>query len=145
MQQSVFSGVWSYRALHNATDLDIPFDRLRFATAVLRLRDTGPGLLEGDLVGKGWGSWTDWSLRLSGEAAIDEPHQFRLSGVNEIEGEHWAYEYRGWLLPPWGDAENTCPVLAGSVIRTAARAKGDARAGVSATFYAVKRQPGHDR
>lgn len=140
MQTTAFSGVWSYRALYNREDLDTPFDQLRFATAELHLREPSFGMLEGRLVGTGWGTWTEWSLAITGEAFFGMPHQIRLRGSNEIDGETWIYDYQGFLLPQWPHAEDPHAVLVGSVIRTMARPKGDARSGVNAAFYAVKQR-----
>ena len=136
---SLFSGTWSFRGLRNSEDLETPFDQLRFATALLTLREPSTGILEGDLVGVGWGTWTQWSLVLKGEAFFGTPNHLRLRGMNEIDGEPWVYDYEGFLLPSWPHADEPRTVLTGSLIRTAARSKLDARAGVFATFYAVKR------
>ena len=130
------AGVWSYRAFFNDPDLDKPFGDLRFATAALTL-ETGPGgALSGRLSGEGWGTWIEWSLTLTGQG---DASGFTLRGENVIEGETWIYDYRGQWLPNWPHADQPRDVLTGSVIRTAARAKRASKAGVHATFIAVKR------
>jgi len=128
-------GVWSYRAFHNDPNIDAPFNDLRFATARLELRATGERLT-GSLHGEGWGTWTEWSLALAGSYANGA---FEFRGENTIDDEVWIYDYRGTVLRPWDHATDPRPVLTGAVIRTAAREKHDAVAGLSATFIAVRR------
>ena len=130
-------GEWSYRAFLNDVDIDTPFNDLRFATAKLVLESGGPGALTGLLSGEGWGTWTQWALALEGSF---DGGEFLLRGTNRIDGEDWVYDYRGRLLPQWGHAADARDVLTGSVIRTGARQKHEAAAGVHATFIAVKRR-----
>ncbi len=118
---SSFTGVWSYRAIHDRVDLEIPFGDLRFASGLMTLRESSPGVLEGSVVGKGWGTWMDWSLALEGTTFFGFPHQLRLRGTNEIDGERWVYDYLGFLMPPWPHANETRSTIVGSFIRTGAR------------------------
>lgn len=139
MTRSPIDGVWSYRALHNDPDLDLPFDRLRFATGVMTLCEVVPGRVEGRVEGQGWGTWTDWSLNLKGQAFHGNPGEIRMRGTNVIAGEPWIYDYRGYLMPRWPGADTDREVMAGSVIRSNSRKLHDAAEGLFATFYAVRR------
>lgn len=129
------SGVWTYRAFLNDPDIAKPFDDLRFATARLELAVTGDAV-KGELSGEGWGTWIDWRLELTGAIEGDA---FTLRGENTIEDELWVYDYAGRAAPSWPHALAPRPVLTGSVIRTAERARRESLAGVHATFIAVKR------
>lgn len=131
-----FAGVWTYRAFLNDPDVETPFNDLRFATARLDLADAGDGRLTGTLAGEGWGTWIAWSLKLIG--AVDG-RSFRLRGENVIEGETWIYDYQGAAVHRWRHGIDARDVLAGSVIRTQARARRQSKAGVHATFVAVRR------
>jgi hypothetical protein len=142
MDTDILTGVWSYRAFYNEVDLAVPFDKLRFATGRLELALSADGTtVDGRLTGEGWGTWTDWSLRLSGRLEKPPSTALQWQGRNVIDGEDWVYDYRGHLLPPWSAATDPRHVLAGTVIRSTARAKHDAAAGLCASFLAVKRQP----
>ena len=139
MAESPLRGVWSYRAMHNDPDLEKPFGDLRFATAAMTLEVPSPGEVRGSLAGEGWGTWTEWSLDLSGQVFGGHPNQIRLRGTNVIEGETWIYDYRGFLMPRWPAGDHTREVLVGSVIRSSSRELHDAEAGLYASFYAVRR------
>ena len=116
-----------------------PFADLRFATGAMTLAEASPGRLEGRLVGEGWGTWTAWSLNLTGQAFHGNPSQIRLRGTNVIEGETWIYDYRGYLMPHWPGGDEVREVLVGSVIRSNSRKLHDAQEGLYASFYAVRR------
>lgn len=139
MTESPLDGVWSYRAMHNDPDLDVPFDKLRFATGAMTLCEMSPGQVEGRVVGEGWGTWTEWSLNLTGRIFHDDPNQIRLRGTNLIEGEPWIYDYRAYLMPRWPGGDTDREVLVGSVIRSNSRKLHEATEGLFASFYAVRR------
>lgn len=138
----ILTGDWSYRAFKNATDLTLPFNDLRFATATLSLDGLGENRITGTLTGEGWGTWIAWSLNLSGRYSKDDA--IALQGENEIQGERWIYEYQGALLPEWPDGKDKRFVLTGSVIRRLARDNLPGEAGEHATFIAIKRDHSPD-
>lgn len=122
--------------MHNDPDLEIPFDKLRFATGAMTLLEVSPGRVEGRVAGEGWGTWTEWSLNLTGQVCTN---QIRLRGTNVIEGEPWIYNYLGYLMPRWPGGDTDREVLVGSVIRSNSRKLHDAAEGLFASFYAVRR------
>ena len=91
-------------------------------------------------MGEGWRTWTEWSLDLVWPGLFGgHPNQIRLRGTNVIEEETWIYDYRGYLMPRWPAADRPREVLVGSVIRSSSRELHDAKAGLYASFYAVRR------
>lgn len=127
-----FAGSWSYRSLLNDPDLLTAFDDLRFGAGALELQELQPGKIGGTLGGTGW------SLTLDGAATRGAPAILRWQGRGVIGGEEWVYDYLGYLVPDWPDGVNQVPAIVGSVIRTVAHSGGQAPAGVTATFYAVR-------
>ena len=55
-----------------------------------------------------------------------------------IGGEEWVYDYLGYLVPDWPDGVGQVATITGSIIRTVPHSSGQAPAGYTATFYAVR-------
>lgn len=127
-----FAGSWSYRSLLNDPDLSTAFDALRFGAGTLVLAEPQPGCIAGTLGGPGW------SLDLTGSASAGTPPVLRWQGRGLIGGEEWVYDYLGYLVPAWPDGVGQVATIAGSVIRSVAHSGGQAPAGFTATFYAVR-------
>lgn len=134
----ILTGEWSYRAFKTETDLSIPFNDLRFATATLTLSASVDGAVSGALKGEGWGTWIAWSLNLEGRH--DSSNSVQFEGTNEIGGDQWVYAYQGSLAPILPDAADPHFVLTGTVMRSLTRTHLPGEAGVHATFIAVKRE-----
>lgn len=62
----------------------------------------------------------------------------RFQGVGMVGGEQWIYDYEGYLIPDWPNGIGQVPAIVGSVIRTIPHSGGTAKAGVVASFYAVR-------
>jgi len=127
-----FSGVWSYRSLINEPDLLVPFDSLRFGAGTLNLTEPESGKVAGSLGGSGW------SLSLLGAATDGDPPTLRWQGRGVISGEEWIYDYLGYLIPDWPDGVAQIDTIVGTIIRTVPHSNGQALAGHTATFYAVR-------
>jgi hypothetical protein len=129
---SNFSGVWSYRSLLNDPDLTLAFNDLQFGAGELNLLEPEPGRIGGSLGGTGW------SLSLDGAAVEGLPTTLRWQGRGTINGEDWVYDYLGYVVPAWPDGVSQTDTIVGSVIRTVPHSNGQAQAGFTATFYAVR-------
>ncbi|ESX24123.1 hypothetical protein [Mesorhizobium sp. LSJC264A00] len=127
-----FTGLWSYRSLINSPDLSVTFNDLRFGAGTLDLNEPDPGKIGGSLGGVGW------SLALDGTATEGNPPIFRWQGRGMIGGEAWVYDYLGYLVPDWPDGVGQTDTIVGSVIRTVPHSNGQATAGYTASFYAVR-------
>lgn len=127
-----FAGSWSYRSLINDPDLSTAFNDLQFGAGALELREPQPGRIGGTLGGTGW------SLSLEGTATEGTPASLRWQGRGVIGGEEWVYDYLGYLVPDWPDGVNQVATIVGTVIRTVPHSNGQAPAGFTATFYAVR-------
>jgi len=127
-----FSGVWSYRSLINNPELSLPFDDLRFGAGTLNLTEPESGKIGGSLGGTGW------SLSLVGTATDGAPPTLRWQGRGMIGGEEWVYDYLGYLVPDWPYGVAQIDTIVGTIIRTAPHSNGQAPAGYTATFFAVR-------
>lgn len=126
-----FIGTWSYRSLINNPDLGVDFNDLRFGAAELKIVQTGAGKIGGSLGGPGW------MLDLDGAAIVGTPTTLRWQGRGLINDEEWVYDYLGYLVQSWPDGVDQVPTIVGTVIRTVPHSGGQAKAGYTATFYAV--------
>jgi hypothetical protein len=127
-----FIGIWSYRSLLNLPDLSLAFNDLAFGAGTLELTEPEPCKIGGSLGGSGW------SLALDGTATEGAPPSLRWQGRGMIGGEEWVYDYLGYLVPHWPDSVNQINTIVGTIIRTVPHSNGQAPAGVTATFYAVR-------
>ena len=127
-----FPGVWTYRSLINDPDLSVAFDSLRFGAGTLTLTEPESGKIGGSLGGPGW------SLSLDGTATGDTPSTLRWQGRGMIGGEEWVYDYLGYLVPDWPNGIAQIDTIVGSIIRTVPHSNGQAPAGYTATFFAVR-------
>jgi hypothetical protein len=125
-------GTWSYRSFVNNADLAVTFDSLRFGVGTLDLTEPTFGQLSGTLGGSGW------SLALAGHYTYGNPHHARFQGSGDIGGEHWVYDYVGYLVPAWPNGVGQTPAIVGSVIRTVPHSNGQAASGFVASFVAVR-------
>ena len=133
---NLFLGRWTYRSFLNDPDLSKEFNDLRFGAGLLELGEPDYGRLSGTLGGEGW------SLGLVGGYTYGNPFTVRFQGSGEIGGERWIYDYVGYLVPIWPNGIDQIPAIVGSVIRTVPHSDGQARAGYSASFMAVKQVKG---
>lgn len=127
-----FSGSWAYRSLVNNPEISLPFNDLAFGAGLLELSEPSPGKIAGQLGGAGW------SLVLDGSASSGTPPLLQWQGRGVLGGEEWVYDYLGYLVPMWPHGVNQIQTIVGTIIRTEAHSGGQAQAGFTATFYAVR-------
>ena len=132
MSDNPFVGSWTYRSLLNNPDVKADFDSLEFGRGTIVIKEAPMQLLKGTIGGPGW------SLTLKGAREYGNPMHARFQGVGEVGGEQWIYDYEGYLVPAWPNGVDQVPAIVGSVIRTIPHSGGKAKAGVTASFYAVR-------
>lgn len=116
----------------NSTDLSLPFNDLAFGAGTLQLTEPEAGKIGGSLGGTGW------LLALDGTATEGTPPTLRWQGRGIIGGEEWVYDYLGYLVPKWPTGVNQADTIVGTIVRTVPHSDGQAKAGVTATFFAVR-------
>lgn len=132
--ESPFVGTWTYRSFINNPTLGTPFNDLAFAEATMKIKASPMEDFVGTLGGPGW------ELKLNGSTAYGNPYTVRFQGVGTINEETWIYDYTGYLVPRWPSGVDQRPAIVGSVIRTVAHSKGNAKAGVVASFIALRQK-----
>jgi hypothetical protein len=128
------AGTWTYRSLVNDAKLDTPFDQLEFGRGTIEIAHSPMGIFTGRIFGPGW------ALQLKGATSYGNPFAVRFQGTGIVGGEPWAYDYLGYLSPPWPAGIDQRPAIAGSVTRTIPHSNGQggvAPAGVVCTWFAV--------
>ncbi len=134
-----FVGHWTYRSFLNRAEHDDDINNLLFGEAELIFERASLGEVKGALNLGDAGS-----LTLRGAVAYGNPFSIRFQGVGKASGspsEGWVYDYVGWYVPSWPNGVDQKPAIVGSVIRTVPHSDGRAKAGVVASFIAVKRVP----
>ena len=126
------TGSWSYRSFLNNPDLAVPPNDLLFGQGTITIKVADNGEIAGTIGGPGW------SLDLKGNVTGDAPLALLMTGTGQIGGEPWQYSYLGYLVPNWPNGVDQVPAIVGSVIRDIDHSGGAAKAGVVASFYAVR-------
>jgi hypothetical protein len=138
MSDNPFVGTWTYRSLLNDPDVNTDFDKLEFGRGTLVITASSSDTLGGTIGGPGW------SLDLHGSIGYGSPGQVRFQGRGLVNGEEWAYDYIGWLVPVWPNSNDRLQTAAivGSVVRTIPHSGSEPKtvnpAGVVASFYATR-------
>ena len=130
-------GHWTYRSFLNRAAHEDDINKLLFAEAELVFDKISSGKISGVLNMGGAGS-----LTIDGTVTEGTTISIRFKGVGKSAGspsEGWIYDYIGWYVPPWPNGIDQKPAIVGSVIRTVPHSNGQAKAGVVASFIAVKR------
>jgi hypothetical protein len=128
-----FAGTWAYRSFLNNPDIKADFNQLEFARAVLVIDKAPFGVLRGRL------SFGDDFLALNGSVSYGNPFTARFQGRGATSNtKGWIYDYLGFLIPQWPNGVDQRPAFVGTVIRTVPHSDGKAKAGVVASFLAVK-------
>ena len=129
-----FFGSWTYRSFLSNPDIKTDFNQLEFARASLVIERAPLGVLLGRL------SFDQDYLALNGAISYGNPFSARFQGRGATSAtQGWIYDYLGFLVPAWPDGVDQRPCIVGTVIRTVAHSDGNAKAGVVASFIAVKR------
>ena len=129
----IFEGEWTYRSYTNNPDPNVDPNNLLFGFGVLTIKEPWFGTLAGTIGGDGW------QLQLKGGFGYGNPMSARFQGTGVVDGEPWAYDYLGYLAPIWPNGVDQRPAIVGTIVRTLPHSKGQALAGVTASFIAVKR------
>jgi hypothetical protein len=141
-----FYGKWTYRSWINdpePVDVTPPekkadrMAKLLFAEAEFVLESAPVGQIKGKLDMGSYGT-----LSILGSVGYGTPFSIRMQGVGKDKGspsEGWVYDYIGWLVPSWPNGVDQRPAIVGSVIRTVPHSNGQAKAGVVASFIAVRK------
>lgn len=132
MKDNPFLGSWSYRSFLRDPDLSVEFNDLRFGAGNLVFSEAPFGVVEGALGGEGW------SLALSGRCSFGSPNEIVFQGKGLIGGDEWVYDYHGFLAPQWPNGIDERPSIVGSIVRTVPHSNGQSKAGLVASWIAVK-------
>jgi hypothetical protein len=131
---ATFTGNWTYRSFLNNPDIAVDFSKLEFARATLVIDPAAYGVLRGKL------SFDPDFLSLKGSITYGNPFTVRFQGRGATDATNgWIYDYLGFLVPMWPDGIDQRSAIVGTVIRTVPHSNGQAKAGVVASFVAVKR------
>jgi hypothetical protein len=129
-------GKWTYRSFVNTpTDPD-PFDNILFGEGTLEFTDAPMQMIAGTIGTPGPNGWGP--LTLSGSMTYGNPMTANFQGSGTVSGEPWIYAYIGYLVNQWPNGVAQVPAIVGSVIRVIPHSNGQAKAGVVASFIAVR-------
>src|SRR5262245_24178158 len=130
-------GKWIYRSFINDPDPNTEFNKLQFATGDLTFDDAEFGKVSGRL------SFGDDFLKLTGTITFGNPFTVRFQGVGATpgtieNGQPWVYDYLGFVAPAWPNGIDQRPAILGTIVRTVTHSNGQAKAGVVASWIAVR-------
>lgn len=89
---------------------------------------------------------TDY-LALKGTLTYGNPFTARFQGVGATagtieNGKPWIYDYLGFVAPAWPNGVNQRPAIVGTLVRDVTHSDGQAKAGMVASFIAVRKDAG---
>jgi len=137
--QNAFVGKWTYRSfINNPAEVGNDAQKalaLIFGEGQITISPSEFGTLMGVVT---FGA--EFPLDLKGWTAYGTPFTTRFQGVGRkgTQTEGWIYDYLGYLVPNWPNGVDQRAAIVGSVIRTVPHSGGKAKAGVVASFIAVK-------
>jgi hypothetical protein len=129
-------GPWTYRSFLSDPDLSATFNDLEFGRANLIIYDAVHGVFKGRIFDVD--PAFPWSLELTGSINYGNPYDLRFQGRGVVKGEEWIYDYEGYVIRPWPNGVDQRPAFVGTVIRTVTHSQGKSKAGVVASFIAVR-------
>jgi hypothetical protein len=129
-------GSWTYRSVLNNPDLTAAFNDLEFGRANLTITDSPLGVFKGRIFDDD-PAFT-WALELNGSINYGNPYDLRFQGRGIVKGEEWVYDYEGYVIRPWPNGVDQRPAFVGTVVRTVVHSQGKSKAGVVASFIAVR-------
>jgi hypothetical protein len=135
---SFFNGSWTYRSLLNDANWNLPFDDLKFASAIMDLKTIGKDSISGILY---WADNPKQGLHITGKYYYQDTttcYSLIGTGTAALGTPGWQYDYKGYIMPKWTNGIKQADVLIGSTIR--AKPHDGAPAGVVATTYMVRRK-----
>lgn len=133
----ILKATWTYRSLHDDTDVSKPFNDLRFGAGIIQIDEVAYDqiILANLDMGSGYKLTITGEIRRS--SGVVKGIYFKGEGIKGTPTEGWVYEYFGNLSDHWENATDQKDVISGSVIRTVQH--GSAPAGYTGTFYMVKK------
>ena len=136
--QSVVSplvGHWTYRSFINDPDISKDFNNIEFGRGELVIADFVPGSFNGRLI-----LGDTYQFKLSGSSSFGNPLTVRFQGVGDAaDSQGHVYDYVGYLVPIWPNGIDQRSALVGSIVRTVPHNGDRAKAGVVASWIAMKR------
>ncbi len=131
-------GRWTYRSFLNDPDPNTPFGNLQFAVADLKFEEAAFGQVVGRL------SFGDDYLSLKGTITFGNPFTVRFQGVGATpgtieQGRPWIYDYLGFVAPAWPNGIDQRPAILRTIVRTVPHSQGRAKAGVVASWIALRK------
>jgi FtsP/CotA-like multicopper oxidase with cupredoxin domain/peroxiredoxin len=134
----VLVGTWTYRSFINDPDVNKPFNDIQFGAGALTIQSVDDGVFRGRL-----DFGPDQQLALKGSVTYGNPPTLRFQGVGDKkDSKDWVYDYQAYYVLDWPHGADQRPALVGSVIRTQPHSGGKAKAGVVASFVAVRQDGG---
>ena len=134
-------GEWTYRSFVNDPDPNTPFGNLEFALAAVKFEEAPFGQIVGRL------SFGSDYLALKGTLTYGNPFTARFQGVGATagtieNGKPWIYDYLGFVAPAWPNGVDQRPAIVGTLVRDVTHSNGQAKAGMVASFIAVRKDAG---
>ena len=128
---------WTYRSFLNMPDPSIKPDDLLFGQGEMAFENTNA---QADEVNGYFDFGSGYKLNFKGWGTLGTPYTFRFQGVGipDSPTEGWAYDYLCYYAPSWPNGVDQVPALVGTMVRTNPHSDGRAKAGVVASFIAVK-------
>jgi hypothetical protein len=140
MDHHDLTGYFTYRSLLNRQEPASDFDQIRFAEGELFLYVAPDGVIKGTLAfhTDPLASTKDF-MDITGRVTAWTPPTIELEGLGRpgTATDSFDYKYQGSLAPAYPDAVRQRPAFVGTVLR--AKPHGNAPAGFTASFVAVKR------
>jgi hypothetical protein len=100
---------------------------------VLQIDEAAFGEFRGRLI------FDEDGLALNGTITYGNPFTFRFQGTGDTPGtKGWVYDYLGFLSPAWPNGIDERPAIVGTIIRAVPHSEGKAKAGIVASWIAVK-------
>jgi hypothetical protein len=131
-------GSWTYRSFISDPDPNTPFGNLQFALAEIKFEEAAFGHVAGRLI------FGDDYLSLKGTITFGNPFTVRFQGVGATpgtieQGRPWIYDYLGFVAPAWPNGIDQRPAILGTIVRTVTHSQGQAKAGVVASWIALRK------
>jgi hypothetical protein len=143
------TGTYTYRSFLDRAEPVDDFNRLRFAQLELHLSVDPGGIISGALLFPTPPGSDPQGMDLDGQLSESTLKHFSFSGRGRPNSQiaDFHYEYDGIVLHHWENGIDQRLTLAGTVVRAADHGSGAtlARAGQTASFLAVQREPTSDQ
>lgn len=127
-------GKWTYRSFRNNPAPGTPVDNLLFGEGVISINSAEGGVISGTIdFGPGFEMELKGTMRDGPPIAV----RFEARGVG-AQNKDWLYDYDGILGYHWPQGVDQKDSLVGTVLRAQPHSNGQAPAGVTVSFIAVR-------